>query len=137
MDQILAIPVALIMVAHFVFISYVVVGGFLALRWRPTIWLHVAAVLWGVASAVGHVGCPLTGMERWARNQAGMAPLPSKGFIAHYITGVMYPVTWAAAVQAVVFAIVAVSWTAYVWDGRRRDVAAPRADPPISANDEL
>ena len=37
------IVLALTVFAHFVFIGYVVVGGFLALRWRRTIWLHVVA----------------------------------------------------------------------------------------------
>jgi hypothetical protein len=85
------IVVALTVFAHFVFIGYVVVGGFLALRWRRTIWLHVVAVCWGMASVVGHVGCPFSGLERWARSRTGMPPLASNKFIAHYITGVLYP----------------------------------------------
>src|SRR5271166_3020384 len=43
------IVVALAVVAHFAFLCYLVVGGFVALRWRRTIWLHVPAVLWGIA----------------------------------------------------------------------------------------
>ncbi|HWT47945.1 MAG TPA: DUF2784 family protein, partial [Mycobacterium sp.] len=34
----------LIVAVHFAFIGYVVTGGFLALRWRRTMWLHVPAV---------------------------------------------------------------------------------------------
>ncbi len=37
-------------VMHFAFIAYVLAGGFLALRWRRTMWLHVPAVIWGSAS---------------------------------------------------------------------------------------
>ncbi|EUA44505.1 hypothetical protein I552_4278 [Mycobacterium xenopi 3993] len=33
-------------ITHVAFICYVVVGGFIALRWRRTLWLHIAAVLW-------------------------------------------------------------------------------------------
>lgn len=35
------------MVAHFAFLAYLVVGGFLAWRWPSTIWLHVAVALYG------------------------------------------------------------------------------------------
>jgi hypothetical protein len=120
--------VVLTVIAHCAFICYVIVGGFLALRWRRTLWLHVAAVLWGTASVVGHVGCPLTGLERWARHNGGMPPLPSKGFIAHYITGVLYPVSWAMAVQVAAFALVVVSWALYAWSGRQVPMNQP-ADP--------
>jgi hypothetical protein len=105
--------VALVVVFHFAFIGYVVIGGFLALRWRRAIWLHIAAVIWGIAIATKRVDCPLTWLERWARARAGMAPLPPDGFIAHYITGVIYPVGWGLGVQLVSFAVVALSWALY------------------------
>jgi Protein of Unknown function (DUF2784) len=123
------IVVALAVVVHFAFLCYLVVGGFVALRWRRTIWLHVPVALWGIASTTAHLDCPLTWLERWGRAKAGMAPLPPDGFIAHYIIGVLYPASWAGLVPVVVFALVAVSWVLY---GR------PRAgDRQITANDEL
>jgi hypothetical protein len=114
--------VALVVALHFAFIGYVVIGGFLALRWRRTIWLHVPAVIWGIAIAAKRVDCPLTWVERWARARAGMAPLPPDGFIAHYITGVIYPAGWVLGVQLASFVVVAVSWALYFrpWIGRRR-----------------
>ena len=118
--------VALVVVLHFVFIGYVVIGGFLALRWRRTIWLHIAAVIWGIAIATKRVDCPLTWLERWARARAGMAPLPPDGFIAHYVTGVIYPVGWVVGVQLVSFAVVALSWALYLRrrvNGRRNNRA--------------
>jgi Protein of Unknown function (DUF2784) len=105
--------VALVVVLHFAFIGYVVIGGFLALRWRRTIWLHIAAVIWGIAIATKRVDCPLTWLERWARARADMAPLPPDGFIAHYITGVIYPVGWVVGVRLISFAVVALSWARY------------------------
>ncbi|WP_343602257.1 DUF2784 domain-containing protein [Mycobacterium sp.] len=111
---------ALAVTLHFAFIAYLVVGGFIAARWRRTIWCHVPAVLWGIAITVGHLDCPLTWLERWARRHGGMAPLPPEGFIAHYLTGVLYPARWAGGVQAVVFAVVAASWALYAWRGRER-----------------
>lgn len=102
-------------VMHFAFIAYVLAGGFLALRWRRTMWLHVPAVIWGIGIAAKRVDCPLTWVERWARTKAAMTPLSPDGFVAHYITGVIYPAGWVAAAQLVMFAIVAASWTLYLW----------------------
>jgi hypothetical protein len=112
--------VGLVVVLHLAFIGYVVFGGFLALRWRRTIWLHIAAVIWGIAIAAKRVDCPLTWLERWARARAGMAPLPPDGFIAHYISGVIYPVGWVIGVQLVSFAVVALSWVLYFRRGSNR-----------------
>lgn len=106
-------------VMHFAFIAYVLAGGFLALRWRRTMWLHVPAVIWGIGIAAKRVDCPLTWVERWARTKAAMTPLSPDGFVAHYITGVIYPAGWVAAAQLVMFAIVAASWTLYLWLPRR------------------
>lgn len=104
---------ALIVALHFAFIGYVVAGGFLALRWRRTILLHVPAVLWGAAIGVQWVDCPLTWAERWARTRAGMAPLAPGGFIAHYISGVLFPAGWLWAVQLAAVAVAAASWALY------------------------
>ena len=117
--------VVAVVVVHFAFLGYLIVGGFIALRWRRTIWLHVPTVLWGIAITVGHLDCPLTWLERWGRKKAGMPPLPQDGFIAHYVIGVLYPANWAGSVPIAVFALVAASWALYAWRGR------------ISANDEL
>ena len=124
---------ALTVLGHVLFIGYLVVGGFAALRWRRTIWLHAAAVVWGAASVAGNVGCPLTGLERWARSHAGMPPLESGGFIAHYITGVLYPVEWLNLVRVSVFVLVALSWTAYARSGRHRNAGTAA----VSAGDRV
>lgn len=115
------VVVGLAIAAHFAFLVYLTVGGFIALRWRHTIWVHVLAVLWGIAITTAHLDCPLTWLERWGRSRAGMASLPSEGFIAHYITGVLYPATWAGAVKVVVFATVLVSWVWFGCRSRRSD----------------
>jgi Protein of Unknown function (DUF2784) len=121
--------VAFIVALHLAFIGYVVIGGFLALRWRRTIWLHIPAVIWGIAIATKRVDCPLTWVERWARARAGMAPLPPDGFISHYISGVIYPAGWVLGVQLTSFAVVAVSWALYFrpyLSSRRRHRAITR-----------
>lgn len=119
--------VAATVAAHFAFVVYVVVGGFLALRWPRTIWPHLAAVAWAAANAYLAVPCPLTELERWARREGGMEPLPSAGFISHYITGVFYPRDAATAVELATFALVLVSWALFA---RRRRAVRPQTGPP-------
>lgn len=104
------IAVGLIVAVHLAFVGYVVAGGFLALRWPRTPWLHVPAVGWAVLLLAANLECPLTWFERRARAAAGMAPLPPDGFIAHYLTGVLYPAGWTPAVEVVVGAVVIGTW---------------------------
>lgn len=111
--------VGLVTAAHFAFLVYLLTGGFVALRRPRTIWLHALAVLWAIGSTTEHWDCPLTSLERWGREKAGMAPLRSDGFIAHYITGVLYPADWVGAVQVALFATVAASWTLVGWQSWR------------------
>lgn len=107
------IAVVLIVAAHLAFVGYVTVGGFLGVRWPRTLWLHGAATLWAaliVANTPAHVDCPLTWLERRARAAAGMSPLPPEGFIAHYLTGVLYPAGWTTGVDVAVLVTVLGSW---------------------------
>jgi hypothetical protein len=101
----------LVVAAHFAFLIYLPSGGFLALRRRRSIWLHVPVVLWGIGSVALHFRCPLTALEQWAR--------PRAGFIDHYITGVMYPSGATGYAQAAAFSAVLVSWVAYLMTARR------------------
>ncbi len=114
----------LVAAAHFAFLIYLPSGGFLALRWRRSIWLHVPVVLWGIGSVVLHFWCPLTALEQWARPRAGLPPLGSAGFIDHYITGVMYPSGGTGFAQAAAFTAVLASWIAYAVTARRRPAPA-------------
>ncbi|MDT5091467.1 MAG: hypothetical protein QOH60_830 [Mycobacterium sp.] len=101
--------VGVVVAIHFAFIGYLVVGGFLAVRWPRTFWLHLAAVAWGVGRLALHLLCPLTEIELWARPCARMAPLTSTGFIDHYIAGVLFPPDDKGLV-VVVFTTALVSW---------------------------
>ncbi len=100
-------------VVHLAFVAYVVVGGFIAWRWPRTIWLHIAAFGWGFSTVLFGIECPLTYLENWARHHAGMAGLPSSGFIDHYITGVIYPESALGIVRLLVALCVMASWVGY------------------------
>jgi hypothetical protein len=102
--------VAATVAAHFGYLMYVPVGGFLALRWPRTMALHVLTVAWGVAVVGWELPCPLTALESWARRRGGMDPLPATGFIDRYVSGVLYPTGRTGAAQASAFAAAALSW---------------------------
>lgn len=112
--------VVVLAVAHLVFLAYLVVGGVVALRFPRTIWLHLLAAAWAVIMIVGVVECPLTSLERWARAAGHMAPLRAEGFIAQYLTGVIYPAGAAGVVQSSVVVVVLGSWLLFGWRLRRR-----------------
>jgi hypothetical protein len=79
-----------ILVIHLGFILFVVVGGLLVFRWPWAAFIHLPAVLWGVAIELGNWICPLTPMEqklRLAAHESGY----TGGFIEHYLIPLIYP----------------------------------------------
>ena len=102
------------MVVHFTFLVYMAVGGFVAWRWRRTIWAHLAVAAWGVLSILTGVECPLTLVEDWARRHAGQEALPASGFIDHYIEGVIYPEQYTNLARLGVAVLVLFSYAGYV-----------------------
>ena len=110
---------SVVVAVHLAFIAYVVVGGFVASRYRRSIVLHACAVAWGCASILVGIDCPLTALETWARVRGGGTALPSSGFIDHYLTGVIYPDSAVSAVRLLVASTVVVSWVGFVVSGSR------------------
>jgi Protein of Unknown function (DUF2784) len=80
----------LILVFHFAFVAFSVLGGFLVLWKRWITWLHVPSVLWSsLVNLFSHV-CPLTPLENRFRRLAGQAGYEG-GFVQHYIAPLVYP----------------------------------------------
>ncbi|MFG1944480.1 DUF2784 domain-containing protein [Nonomuraea sp. NPDC048826] len=104
----------LAMVVHFAFLAYLVLGGFLAWRWRRTVWAHLAVVGWGLLSITTGIECPLTLVEDWGRRNAGLLGLPASGFIDHYIEGVVYPEEYTNMARLLVAVVVLFSYVGYV-----------------------
>lgn len=115
------------MVAHFLFLAFMVVGGFLAWHWPRLIWAHLAVAAWGIVSVVTGVECPLTVVQNWARHNAGEPGLVPSGFVDHYIEGVIYPDEYANLVRLGVVLLVLASWLGYL---RRRG----KADSPSAVH---
>jgi hypothetical protein len=90
----------LVVVAHLAFVLFVVLGGFLVLRWRRFAWVHVPAVLWAALIEFASWVCPLTPLENWLRETGGARAYP-QGFIEHYILPVLYPAALTRNLQVV------------------------------------
>ncbi len=79
-----------VVMVHFAFVLFVVLGGFFVLRWKRCAWLHVPGVLWGALIEFTGWICPLTPLENWLRARGGTVGYRSS-FIEHYILPVLYP----------------------------------------------
>jgi hypothetical protein len=100
----------IVLCAHFAFLAYVILGGFLAWRWPRAFWPHLAAAAWGLAVVAIPLTCPLTNVEDWARRKAGEQGLGDVGFIDRYIEGVLYPERYTRLLQVAVAVVVLGSW---------------------------
>ncbi|GAA3187673.1 DUF2784 domain-containing protein [Dactylosporangium siamense] len=98
-----------VLVLHFCFLAYVVLGGFFAWRWPRALWPHLAAAAWGLAVVSIPLTCPLTLIEHWARRKAGESGV-GRGFIDQYIEGVLYPERYTHLLQVLVGVLVVVSY---------------------------
>jgi hypothetical protein len=114
-----------VVLLHFGFVLFVVLGGLLVLRWPRLAWGHLPAALWGAGIELTGLICPLTPLEKWLRAQGGAGAYEG-GFIAHYILPLLYPagltrevqVTLGAALTLLNLAVYAAVWRR--WRGRRR-----------------
>lgn len=106
-------------VAHALFIVFVVAGGALAVRWPRAAWLHLPLATWGAWVEFGNRVCPLTPLENWFRARAGEAGYEG-GFIEHYIVGIIYPEGLTREIQLALGAgVVVINVAVYVWVWRR------------------
>jgi len=110
----------LLVVLHALFVLFVVLGGFLALRWRRLAWLHVPAALWGALIQFMGWVCPLTPLENGLRELAGEAGYQG-GFVEHYLIPTLYPAHYTLALRLTLGGlVVALNGTAYWLYFRRR-----------------
>ena len=79
-----------VVIVHALFIVFIVLGGFVAWRWRRVAVLHVPAAIWGVLIEYRGWICPLTPLENSLRTKAGQSGY-SGGFIEHYLLPAIYP----------------------------------------------
>jgi hypothetical protein len=98
-----------VVVVHLAFLAFIPTGGFLAIRWPRLMWPHLACVAIGLVSITIGFDCPLTTWEQSLRRAGGERPYRD-GFVAHYLTGRVYPHGYAWTVQALFAACVVTSY---------------------------
>jgi hypothetical protein len=79
-----------IVLAHFLFIAFVICGGLLVIRWPHVAFVHLPAAIWGAVVEIFGWVCPLTPLENNFRLLAGNSSY-SGDFIARYFIPLIYP----------------------------------------------
>jgi hypothetical protein len=87
-----------VVLVHLAFITFVMGGALLALRWRWAACLHLPAAVWGAYVELAGKICPLTPLELALRAKAGEAGYETS-FIDHYLVPVIYPAELTPAIQ--------------------------------------
>ena len=80
----------LVLVLHFAFVAFALLGGLLVLRRPRVAWLHVPTLIWGVTVQWADRICPLTPLENHFRQLGGEAGYAG-GFVEHYVMTLLYP----------------------------------------------
>jgi hypothetical protein len=112
----------LVLLIHFAFVVFVIVGGFFASRWRWLPWVHLPAVAWAVVLEFSGWICPLTPLENLLRQASGEAGYAG-GFLEHYLVQVVYPVGLTPEIQIYIgIGVLLINGLAYrvVWQDRSR-----------------
>lgn len=108
-----------VVVVHFAFVVFLIVGGLLALRWPRVLWFHVPSVMWGALIVTFSITCPLTPLERNLRARGG-GERYEESFVERYVEGILYPGDMLREAQAIGAAAVIGSWIALAVRHRRR-----------------
>ncbi|HOW56996.1 MAG TPA: DUF2784 domain-containing protein [Smithellaceae bacterium] len=87
-----------VVLAHFLFIIFVVLGGLLVIRRPKVAFIHLPAAIWGAVVEIFGWICPLTPLENHLRQLADTGSYGGD-FIARYLVLVIYPENLTATVQ--------------------------------------
>lgn len=115
-----------VVLIHFAFVVFVAVGGFIAWRWPRVLYVHIAAVTWGVGMLVIGYSCPLTILERELRGESAGGP----GFIDRYVEGVVYPEEYTPHLRVLATVLVVISYVGLMRIRARRRVEATETLAP-------
>ena len=79
----------LVVLVHFLFVLFAVLGALLIIRWRKVLWLHLPAAVWAAWIEFSRKICPLTPLENWLRMKGGSGY--AGVFVGHYLMPILYP----------------------------------------------
>jgi hypothetical protein len=103
----------LLVLLHLLFILFAVFGGWLVVKWRRLLFLHLPAAAWAALIEFAGWICPLTPLEQRLRETGGGSSYQG-GFVEHYVTPIIYPEGLTREVQILLGALViAVNLGAY------------------------
>ncbi len=110
----------LLVVVHFAFILFVLLGGLLVVRWPRLAWIHLPAAVWGaVVEAMGWI-CPLTPLENRFRMLAGEEGYGGD-FVSRYLLPLIYPADLTLDLQlALAGFVVMINVVIYIFVFRKR-----------------
>ena len=97
----------LVVLIHFLFVLFSLLGALLIIRWRKMILLHLPAAFWAAGIEFSGKICPLTPLENWLRVRGGGAGYTGD-FIGQYLLWLLYPAGLTRDVQIILGAIVVV-----------------------------
>ena len=120
-----------VLLLHFAFIAFVVLGALLALRWRWVALVQLPAAAWGAFVELTGQICPLTILENRFRVEAGASGYAGS-FVEHYLLAIIYPSGLTRNAQWILAAVVlAVNGAIYAWMLHRRR-SRRTAGPPVA-----
>ena len=108
-----------VLVLHFAFIAFALLGGLLVWRWPRLAWLHLPAAAWAAGIAFFGGICPLTPLENRLRVAGGEAGYTG-GFIEHVVEGLIYPGWLTREIQIGLGALVLAVNIACYWRAAKR-----------------
>jgi hypothetical protein len=95
----------MVILVHFAFVLFVVLGGLAVLCFPRLAWIHLPAAAWGILIEMAGWTCPLTPLENWLRMRAGGSSY-ERGFVEHYFLSVLYPTGLSRPVQIILGVLV-------------------------------
>ena len=79
----------LVVLIHFLWIVFLILGMIPGARWVWVKWSHLAALAFSIVLQVCNWVCPITHLEAWLREAGGATPYEGT-FIRHYLERIVY-----------------------------------------------
>ncbi len=95
----------LTIIAHALFIVFVILGGLFVLKWPKVMWLHIPCAIYGALIEFFGWICPLTYLENYLRHMAN-ADTYQTSFVQQYLLPIIYPTGLTTDIQLILGSLV-------------------------------